>query len=75
MDEAYDLAVLLLNLAYIPMKNASTQAKFTESALALKAAADQFGAGSPQYQAARDQHRIDFAAHVRSLLVSAKAAA
>lgn len=70
-DQTYDYAAMLLNFEYVPMKNASTQAKFKEAMLALRAAADQYGANSKEYQDARAKNRLAFAAHVRSLLVPA----
>lgn len=68
-DQTYDYAAMLLNLAYVPMKNSSTQEIAQETQLAVKEALDKFGINSPEAQDARKKNQIAFANHVRSLLV------
>lgn len=61
----------LVNVEYVPFKNAVTQKKYADSIQLLRQSAISDGINSPAYQAVRKQNALDFAAHVRSLLVKA----
>ncbi len=67
----WEFATQMLNLQYIVFKNQALQKDFIEAALRLKGIALQDGLDSPAYKEARLEHQKVFAAHVRSLLVSA----
>lgn len=69
-DDTFDYAAMLMNLDYVPMKNAATQGVFREAVLSLQSMADQYGGKSEEYAQARIKNQRAFADHVRSLLVA-----
>lgn len=68
-DKLWECFADLINVTYIPLRNAELQRQFTEVALRLKEIALHSGIDSPEYLEARREHQQKFAERVRSLTV------
>jgi len=67
-DKLWEWVADLINVSYIPLRNAELQRMFVEVALRLKGVALHNGINSPEYLEARLEHQKRFAERVRSLI-------